>query len=284
MEMIHCKALNRNFSTKADLFAALKANKGDIMAFKKATVKFSDPVHWAISGKTGQANKGLTPSGPISYGDKVYPVINTTLYLDSHDDVHINGLWDKSAAEQRGKTYLIVNHQLEVGKVVSQPKDVDIIIEEMSWKDLGASYEGETQALIFGAKLTERSNKDGFEAYKNNDPVQHSIRMQYVRLEMAINEPNDKDYAEQYAVWQKYYPMIANKERADENGYFFAVLEAKIYKEGSMVLSGSNDITPTLYDFESAAGSKATAPRSTGPSKDTRLMEAIAALETKISV
>lgn len=64
---------------------------------------------------------------------------------------------------------------------------------------------------------------------------------------MAIN---NKEYKEEYEAWQTYYPMIANKEVADEEGFFFAILEAKIFKEGSMVLAGSNDITPTLYDFE----------------------------------
>ena len=40
--------------------------------------------------------------------------------------------------------------------------------------------------------------------------------------------------------------MIANKEEADRVGYFWAVTEAKIVKEGSMVLFGSNSVTPLL--------------------------------------
>lgn len=284
--MIHCKILNKNFTTKQELFRTLKENHGDILQMKKAIVKRSDPIMANIVSKSDtEATKGLSPSTPLGFGDYVYPVINTAFLMDSHDDVHIRGLWDKSAQEQQGKTYLIINHQLEVGKVISQPKDVEIMLRDMAWKDLGEDYEGDTQALIFKAKLTDRSNKDGFEAYRHGDPVEHSVRMQYVKIKMAINEPDDEDFDTFYETWEKYYPMIVNKERADERGYFFAVLEAKIFKEGSQVLAGSNSATPTLYDLEGEGAGKTTPePTTAEPSKDTRLLDAISELQNKINV
>lgn len=45
--------------------------------------------------------------------------------------------------------------------------------------------------------------------------------------------------------FDKYYPDVVNKEDVDKQGYFWAVLEAKL-KEGSAVLMGSNWVTPTL--------------------------------------
>lgn len=242
----YCQILNKKFNTKEDMFKALVENKEDIINMKKAAVKFSDPTSLRVM-KTDTELKGLQPKESLEYGDYIYPVINTSKYLDSHGDVHIDGLWDKSAKEQKDKVYLVINHELEVGKVISWPKDVTVMVEELKWSDLGADYDGKTQALIFKSKLTPRSNKDAFESYKEGDPVQHSIRMQYVKMRMAIN---NKDYKEEYDAWKTYYPMIANKERADEEGYFFAIIEAKIFREGSMVLAGSNDVTPTLYDFE----------------------------------
>ena len=43
-----------------------------------------------------------------------------------------------------------------------------------------------------------------------------------------------------------YINEIANKDKAIEQGYFWAVTEAKISKEGSMVLFGSNDVTQII--------------------------------------
>jgi phage protein D len=51
--------------------------------------------------------------------------------------------------------------------------------------------------------------------------------------------------------------MIANKEVADENGYFFAVLEAELI-EISAVVKGSNTITPTISVTESIEASMTT--------------------------
>ena len=73
--------------------------------------------------------------------------------------------------------------------------------------------------------------------------------MQYVKIDLAIDS-SDSDMEEEKAVWDMYINDIANKEAAIEQGYFWAVTEAKIYKEGSMVLAGSNDVTPMVYPKE----------------------------------
>ena len=61
---------------------------------------------------------------------------------------------------------------------------------------------------------------------------------------MAINSSDDA-YITEKAVWDKYYPEIANNKEADNTGYFWAVTEAKVI-EGSAVPMGSNPITPTI--------------------------------------
>jgi hypothetical protein len=50
--------------------------------------------------------------------------------------------------------------------------------------------------------------------------------------------------------------MIANKEDAVAAGYFWGIQAAKIVKEGSAVLAGSNFVTPILYDDPSNKQSK----------------------------
>ena len=245
------------------MFKALKESKTELISLKKAAIKYSEPNNLTIIGKE-EAIKSLVPTKTVGYGDYVYPVINTTKYLDSHGDVHLDGIWNKSAKEQTGKTYLLINHDMSIGKVISQPKDVEIMVKSIAWKDLGRDYEGETEALIFKSKLTEKSNKDGYLAYKDNDPVEHSVRMQYVKVDLAINDDSE-DFQDEKKLYDAIYPQIANKEAADEAGYFWAVSEAKIAKEGSMVLAGSNDATPTLYDIE--------------PQKSTQTNEAANALQ-----
>jgi hypothetical protein len=71
---------------------------------------------------------------------------------------------------------------------------------------------------------------------------QHSIGLQYVKLSLAIN---DEDYKEEFEVWNKYNEQIINKDKAEANGFFWAVQEIKLI-ENSAVLFGSNEITPTL--------------------------------------
>ncbi len=254
-----CKELNTTFSDRGAMFKALKERKDEIIDLKKAVTKRTDPSSAKFSTKSTAQKAGLEPNGELKYGDYVYPVINTTNYLDSHNDVHLRGIWNKSAKEQSGKTYLLVNHALEVGSVISYPKDVEILLRDFNWRDLGKDYDGQTQALIFKSKLTEKSNKDGFLAYRDNDPVEHSIRMQYVKIDLAIDS-NDPDFEQEKALWDEVYPTIANKEYAAEQGYFWAVSEAKICKEGSMVLAGSNDATPTLHDLDAAKSTSSAEP------------------------
>ena len=39
-----------------------------------------------------------------------YIAVNTTNILDSHGDLHVKGLWNKSVKDQQGKNYLVTDH------------------------------------------------------------------------------------------------------------------------------------------------------------------------------
>lgn len=246
--MIHCKELNKEFSTKSEMIKELIERMPDVMAIKKSVVKFTDPNPLAIIGKS-EATKGLEAPESLKVGDYVYPVINTTNYLDSHTDVHLKGIWNKSIKEQKNKVFLVADHDLSVKSVIAFPKDVEIFTKDMKWSDLGANMEGETEALIFKTRLTPSGLNQAVDAYINGETVEHSVRMINDKMFVCIS-PEEEEHEEYNANWAKYYPEIVNKERADELGYFFAIKEARIFKEGSMVLAGSNDITPTLYNID----------------------------------
>src|SRR5687768_14593104 len=143
--MIHCKELNKSFTDKKTMFGAIKKAKQELIAAKKAAIKNSDP--FTVKHEAGTPGflpvfKGIELRKEVGFGDFVYPVINTINYLDSHKDVHIWDIWNKSAKEQSGKIYYIINHDLSIGKVISYPKEVEIMVKEMSWADLGRDYSG----------------------------------------------------------------------------------------------------------------------------------------------
>ena len=231
---------NRTFATKRELFRALQKHKGIIIAGKK-TVKYSAPTKAAIDvAQIDIASKDIE----VKEGNSLH-VINTTKILDSHNDVHLDGIWAKSVKEQRGKTYFLVNHEMGVGKVIADPKDVGMRTMTVSFKDLGFDFPGETQALVFDVNKDKIRHAEAKHIIENKIDIEHSIRMSYVKIELAINS-EDEDFKSEKAVWNKFIDQVANKEDAEEQGFMWVVKEAKIEGEGSMVLKGSNSVTPML--------------------------------------
>lgn len=242
--MIFCKELNKEFATKAEMFAALKENRDKIIGLKKAAIKNSDPVSFVVKGSS--TIKAAEDTVEVGIGSHVYPIINCTNWLDSHGDVHLDGIWDQSVKDNKGKLYYIINHELELGKVISYPDEVVPSVQGLTWADLGQPYTGSTQALMFDVLLTEASNKDAATAIIAKKAIQNSVRMQYIDIILCIDDSSD-DFRQEYANFYKYLAVIANKQDAMDAGYFWAVAQAKIVKEGSAVLFGSNEATPILY-------------------------------------
>lgn len=242
--MIVCKEFpDRTFSTKEEMFKALVDNKYSILTLKKSAVKSTDGFNFGyiISENENEVVKANTPVTADVNEVKVKVVMNTTNVLDSHGDVHIPGIWKRTLSHSNKKLHL-QEHKRDFDKVISS--DAEAYTKSVSWKSLGADYEGNTQALIFDSTVKASRNPLMFEQYKNGWVNNHSVGMQYVDVSICIdsNEQWAKEYKEN---WEKYYPEVANKEDADQRGYFMAVTEAKLV-EGSAVLFGSNSITPTL--------------------------------------
>lgn len=256
--MIKCEALpDLNFATKRELFDALVENEAKIIQLKKASIqKAADKGQIAVfellREQTSQ-KAGFTPKQGF-----VYPVINTTNYMDSHDDVHFNGIWDKSLKEQQGRVFYVSEHTLSVPNVIAWPQDVNMMVKNVPWSFVGKTYTGETQALIFEIEKTKIAKDWAREVIEQNRPVQNSIRMQYVKIRLAINDDAD-DFKEHKAYFDEKISVIANKEKALERGYFWGIEEAKIVQEGSMVLFGSNDATPIKTEAAQST-SKTTEP------------------------
>jgi hypothetical protein len=237
---------NREFNSKSELFDAIKKDESRIKALKKAEIIFShERGHLSKSNiKIKDAvNKALT----IEDG-YIYPVISTTNYLDSHGDVHINGCFKKTVQEQQGKILYCKDHNISVDTIIAWQSDVEMMVTELAFSELGKDYTGNAECLIFKIDKECLVESESIEdIIDNNRPVQNSIRMQYVNFVTCIDDKRP-EYKVEKANWDKYYKMIANKEDADMAGYFWAVLELKIRDEGSMVVKGSNDATPILQN------------------------------------
>jgi len=231
------------YTSKDELYDFLHANKSALIAEKKYEVKKADALHASVSYYHDKinSNKSLSTEELLRKDTlKAQLVINTTNILDSHSDVHINGLWNKSIKEQRN-LYLLQEHKMSFDSIVSDK--VKATSKVMSWDDLGFHFKGETEALIFNAEIDRKRNEFMFNQYANGWVKNHSVGMRYIQLFLAINS-EETEYKEEKEVWDKYIKMIANKSDANDLGYFWAVTEAKLI-EGSAVPLGSNWATPT---------------------------------------
>ena len=75
---------DKEFATKGELFKYFKANKELIISNKKANKTKSAPWKCHVATKSGGAIKGLEGMED----GFIYPIINTTKIMDSHNDVH----------------------------------------------------------------------------------------------------------------------------------------------------------------------------------------------------
>lgn len=238
-----CKAIPEGLSGKA-LFDFVVKNEALIRYAKKSEMKFSDTATYQVlfvNDKGELVNKAATAAMVDMSRLKLSVVINTTNFFDSHGDVHIPGIWNKSVSDNKATGfYLLKEHQCCFDDVIGDGMKAEL--KMMAFSELGFKLPGVTQALIFSGDIFQKRNPFMFDQYINKYVKQHSVGMQYVKIVCCIN---DEDYPVQQENWNKYRPMVANGDAVDEEGMFWAVLEAVI-REGSAVLFASNSVTPTI--------------------------------------
>lgn len=255
---------NRVFKTQQEAFEALKENEERLIGLKCSRVMksidklegfsimpFLDPTKMDDSYK----------AEPWMKSGYHYPIINTTKYLDSHRDVHFDGLWKRSLKINVGKLYYAEAHSLKIRDIIAWPENVKSFTKIIPWNALGRNYKGETEALVFEIKDEHITHKDARMVIDEKREMQNSVRMQYVKVRLAVDS-DSRDWKENKELYDERIDLIANKEEVEKFGYFWAVDEAKIFKEGSMVIAGSNDVTPIFYDNEDPEKST---PQPAGP-------------------
>jgi hypothetical protein len=241
------------FATKEETFKWLADNVEENIYAKKSSIKEADCMIPTIT-KIEHINHAVDKAeGGESEPDmiKVRAVINTTNVMDSHGDVHLPKLWNKSLKENKYIKHL-EEHKMSFRTIIADKDDLKVFTKEYDWKELGIDAEGKTQALVFDSNVRKSRNPYMYGEYKKENVDNHSVGMQYVSIKMAMNSENE-DHAQYKAEWDKHYDSILNKADVDRKGYFWAVYEAKV-REGSAVPLGSNHITPTLSRTKDTQG------------------------------
>lgn len=232
-----------DFKDKKDLFKFLVENEDLLITQKKMEMKKADGFSFNPIITRGDVSKGIISTEELLSKDtiEVSVVINSTNVFDSHKDLHIPGMWDKSLKENKRGLHL-QEHSASFKNIIASGEDLDVYVKTVTWKSLGFNYEGKTQILVHDSRVHKSRNPYMHEQYAKGYVTNHSVGMRYVKMVTCIN---DEDYPVQKENWDKYFPMGVNKEAAEEWGYFWAQLEAK-YIEGSAVAMGSNHLTPTM--------------------------------------
>lgn len=241
------------FNERRDLFKFLLENKETLIAEKKYHTKHGDGINIMfdrvlvdLKGKATQ-NKSNAPFDTRGITqNKVSVAINSTNIMDSHSDVHLPGIWKKSLSENYSRIKHLQEHIMAYDHIISDGKDLKAYAQSMTWKELlgTTTLKGSTEVLTFDSNIKLSRNAFMFDQYAQGYVDNHSVGMQYVHLVMCIDDDSEC-YGAEYEAWQKYIGDVANQDAAKEQGYFWAVKEAKVI-EGSAVPIGSNYATPTL--------------------------------------
>lgn len=246
----------KEFATKEDLFAEMRKSYPDLIAFKKADIQKSCDKGVSV---TCRVLKDTDNVKALKIDSAYYYIaVNSTWVLDSHEDLHVDGIWNKSIKEQQGQNYLVCDHKLTIDNTVVRKEYVEMLVVDMPFALLGKGYSGDTQVLIYKVAKDKVIHAKAKEWLESGDSIEASVRMQYVTILFAMdsNDPEDVTLKKNY---DNYIGKIANKEDFEYIPYFFIIQEAKNVRESSLVIAGSNPATGNIKDNE--------------PSKDTQTKE-----------
>lgn len=233
------------FKEKQQLFDYLIENKTELINTKRSMPIISDAC---VLDVHHLKNSMIQTKSVHDDGDededlkqlRVKVVANTSNWIDSHMDMLLPDSAKRSIQQRKGLIPHLHDHVHEIGAKIGEVQD--ILLSDLSFAELGIKGTGQTQAIVFVTDVIKSYNEKVFNQYLLKRVNQHSIGLQYMKLTLAVNDPDAK---EEFAEWEKHFPNVINKEVAEQRGFFWPVQEIKLI-ENSAVLFGSNEITPTL--------------------------------------
>ena len=163
-------------------------------------------------------------------------------FCDFYLEVHAKGLWQPFQ-----NVSFKYSHENGLSGIVNA--DIKVKTEDVTWKSIGANYEGVTEVLSAEIVLEKEymilpEHKHLYNLYKKDKINQHSVGMVILEMKLAADssDTNNKAYKDLY---DEYIDKIVNKDFVKRYGYFYLVTKARLL-EISAVEFGANRITPTL--------------------------------------
>lgn len=243
---------NKTFENKEELFKSLIDNKELLIKEKVSQIYKSCEKGTTLNISQENIAKALETNKAFKMdSDYYYFAVNSSNVLDSHGDLHVKGNWDKTVKEQQKKVYLVFDHQLKRSEIIAMKEDIELLTAEIPFSLIGKDYEGDTYVLIYKVAKNKIANKEAKEWLESGYSFEASVRMQYVKIELAINS-KDKGSEKEKAIYDKYIGQIANTKEFKEIDYFWVVVEAKNVSESSLVMFGSNSATGTIQENKEA--------------------------------
>lgn len=249
--MIFCKQLNKSFDTKEAMFGALKTHMPELIRLKKEAIQKSCDKGSTVTCKslTTLHNDDATKASFEIDNDYYYIAVNSCWVLDSHDDLHIKGIWDDSITEQQGQNFLLADHDMAIDSVIVKKQYIEMFIATVPFSALGKTYAGSTQVLIYKFPKNKVIHEKAKEWLESGDEIEASVRMRYDDIEFALDSNHPDDEA-QKKLYDMYWPKVANKDEYEYVYYFFVIKKARNVKESSLVLFGSNSATGNIVSVK----------------------------------
>jgi len=171
---------------------------------------------------------------------EVKAIINTTNVIDSHMDLHLQGIWNKTVKDNPYNPVLKQHENKFESVLANKAKNIN---QSMNFKDIGVDIDFAMQANCNIFTIDKNKQPLMFDKYTSGEVDQHSIGMMYVDFDIAYYDESSK---KEMDFFNEMLAQCINPEIAEEAGYVWCVREAK-KREGSAVVFASNPLTPTLY-------------------------------------
>lgn len=276
----------KSFKAQSDLFKYLVEEKELILSQKKSITKCAEGGLSACFVTNNTQDLFVSKAKPLYSNDKEAGILkrtilaNTYWWMDSHSDVHLgrgseeeNALFSESIKGRANKIFPIDQHNFSLDGRMG--KTINLYEAPISWRALGVGKTGMTEGLFADAEIHKDKNERRYKDYLNDEIDQHSVGMRYVDIQLAVND--EEEYPKEAAIFKKYINKIGNGQAVKAQGFFFAVGKAHL-GEYSAVISGSNELTPTMGQG-SGDTDKEEMP---GGNQNKHLLEAINKLSTLI--
>jgi hypothetical protein len=229
---------DKRFTDKMDQTNFIKKKLSELIVIKRAEYKTkSEPVI-----KAGLVAGSFTPDIEVITSDivEVKAIINTTNVIDSHMDLHLQDIWNKTVKDNPFNPVLKQHENKFESVIANKAKNFN---QKMNFKDIGVNIDFDMVANCNVFQVDKNKQPLMYDKYVSGEVEQHSVGMMYVDLDIAYY---DESSQKEMDFFNDMLKQCINPEVAEESGYVWIIREAK-KREGSAVVFASNSLTPTLY-------------------------------------